>query len=462
MKRRRRRAAAPRSGPPPRTGPPPRSGPSWHDRLAMGVLWALVLLPPLVLDPQAKDSFRLPKVALSEVLVLASLFLLSFRLRSVDRVDVRRLLGHPAVLATLPLAAVATLGWLATDHPEHVRQGWASFAIGAAALVGWSLALTSAERRRLLQATIGPAVLLALLAVLQSHDLFDPFRFEGQVSDRRGLTSLAGGALDLGAYLVLPALLAQWGLYTSKSMTRRALWGLALALVLYAEARTQTLTALAALAFASAVLWAFLLPARRFVLGGAVLALLAGVLAVGVQPLRQRLANRIQLLSEGKVNVMLTGRLDGWRAAVRMLEHNPWLGVGLGAFTTEFAGAKTELMAEGVRFFDKHSEPHFAEAHNEYLEIAAECGWLGLAALAWGIGVAARELARNLRRSRSREDRGREAADAVLLVSGAAALGVLCLASFPMQLAMVAYPYVLLLSWILGSGEGEDTKEANA
>lgn len=455
--KRRRRAPAPRTSP--RTSSPRTGGPSWHERLAAAALWALVLLPPLILDPQAKDSFRLPKELVSELLVLASLALLSFRLRRAGRIEWRRFFTRPAVLAVLPLFAVVTLGWLATDHPEHVRQGWASFAIGAAALVGWSLALAPDERRRYLVATIAPAALLAVLVILQSHGIFDPFRFEGRVNARRGLTSLAGGALDLGAYLVLPALAAQWALYRSRTTGRRAAWALALALVLYALARTQTLTALAAVALASVVLWAALLPARRLAVVGAVLMLLGLGLAVGVEPLRVRLANRAQLFSEGEFNVMLTGRLDGWRTAVRMLEHHPWLGVGLGAFTTEFAGAKTELTAEGVRFYERHFEPHFASAHNEYLEVAAECGWLGLLALGWGIALVLRELVRSARRAKEREDRERAVADVALMASGAAALFMLALASFPMQLAMVAYPYLLLLSWILGSGDdGEEVK----
>ncbi len=58
-----------------------------------------------------------------------------------------------------------------------------------------------------------PAALLALLGILQFHDLIHPFGFESQSTERLQLTSLAGGAFDLSGYLLLPALFALRELY---------------------------------------------------------------------------------------------------------------------------------------------------------------------------------------------------------------------------------------------------------
>lgn len=410
------------------------------DRLAAAALWALVLVPPLVFDPMAKDSFRLPKELLTESLVLLSLLLLSIRLRAAGRLDWRRLLQHPALVATVPLAVVASLGWLVTDHPLHLRQGWTSLAVGIAALVGWSLALAGEERRRLLAATIVPATLLSLILILQFHEIWDPFQFASGIQGRRTLTSFAGGAFDLGAYLVLPVLVAQIGWFRAAKPLHRWSWGAALITCVYALASTQTLTALAAVASASAVLWAFLIPPRRLLAAAAILGVVGGALAVGVKPLRVRIVYKAKNLAEGNVNTVLTGRLDGWRAARRMVEEHPLLGVGIGTFTTEFAAAKLALAEEDVEFFARHIDPHFASAHSEFLEVAAECGALGFAALAWGLWVLAREL------------RGKSAAgsaDAALMWSGTVALAVLALGAFPLHVAIVAYPNLLLLGWVL-------------
>lgn len=432
MKRRRQARAAPPTDDRPAT-----------DSLALAALWLLVLLPPLVVDPGAKESFRLPKEVVSETLALASLALLCLRLRRTGAPAGRRLLRHPAVLATLPLLAAATLAALASEHPLHAREGWTSQAIGAATLVGWSLALSPEERRRLLAATIFPAAFLSLIVILQFHGVWEPFAFADEVRRRQGLTSLAGGAFDLAAYLVLPAIVAQLGVLSARTKWRRLSWAVALAACLYAVAVTQTLTALAALAVGSLVLWWRKLEPRRVLAALAVLAVLGVVLGLAVDPLRKRVARKAHRLAEGQVNTVLTGRLDGWRAAGWMFARHPWLGVGPDAFTTEFSAAKLALLHDGVGFFEEHVDPHFASAHNEVLEVAAEQGALGLLAVAWGLWVLARELARKSRRA------GPEPDDGALLVAGTVALGVLAMATFPLHLAIVAFPYLLLLSGVL-------------
>lgn len=426
----------------------------WADRLAMLFLFALFLVPPLVFSPSGKESFRLPKELFSEPLALASLFFLAFRLRPGARAEgsrgpLRSFLAHPAVLAIGPFLLVASLSLLVTEHPEHGRRAMVSLLVGGAVLIGWSLGLTSAERRRLLGAMIFPALVLALLAILQYHGFFQPFEFSGQVGRRLGLTSLAGGAFDLAAYLILPALLAQLMIYRATSRGRRVTWGIAGGTVLYALALTQTLTTLAALGLASLVLWSFLLPRRRMVLAVAVLTVLVAGAGLGFEPLRERLDQKLESLTENDVNDLLTGRLDGWRAAVFMLENHPFLGVGPGAFTTEFADAKLALAERGVSFYRKHRDFHFASAHNEFLEVGAEVGLAGLLALLGGLGVVLRHALRKISAAPEAADDPAAGLETALLAAGLTALGVMALTSFPMHLAIVAFPYLLLLSDVL-------------
>jgi len=163
MKRRRQARPTPPAAQPPAARP-------LTDRLALAALWLLILLPPLIFDPMAKDSFRLPKEVVSETLVLVSLALLCFRLRRTGALGGRRLRRHPAVLAALPVLAAATLAAVASAHPLHAREGWTPLAIGTAALAGWSLALTPEERRRLLREHRD----VAALAERQLADQLDP------------------------------------------------------------------------------------------------------------------------------------------------------------------------------------------------------------------------------------------------------------------------------------------------
>jgi len=437
-------------------GPAPPASRPLALRAGELALWLLVLVPPLVIFPSAKESFRLPKLMVSEWLALASLLALALAPALGPRAVSMRPAALPrslALRAAAPLVGVALCGLAVTRHPLHLREGLADLAIGSACLVGWSVSPEADRLLRLLGGLLWPAAALALLGILQFHGLYQPLRFLGLAAGSRlAVTSLAGNPGDLAAYLVLPALLAQWRLARSPAGPGR--WALAavLAVCVYALAATQTLAALAALALGSAVFWgvgwAMRSPLRRrraavaaaAALGGA--AVLAVVLVATLPPLRARVATKAQQMRAGDWNAALSGRLDGWRAATFMLSEHPLAGVGQGAFRAEFAPAKLALLARGVAFYPDQPNASFANAHNELLEVGADLGWPGLAALVWGIGmlfVALRRLGAGAR------ERGEPAA---LAWAGTAALAVLALAQFPFRIALVAFPALLFLAWI--------------
>lgn len=428
-----------------------------ESRLAGWLLVAvLVTLPAVVMVPWAKDAFRLPKLLVSEILGLATLLLLSLRLRAVGRIEPHRLWRHPAVAALVPIAAVAALGLAFTDHPHHVAQALPSLFVAVACTIGWSLGLRSTEQRRALTVLALPAVVLALVAIGQTHGLIEPFQFRGVVKERIAITSLAGGAFDLAAYLVLPMLVMQvrlvGGLADGEAERRqgqwRWAWGGALAVCAYALALTQTLSAFLALVVASLVLWLHLVSRRRLAAALALVATVALVLALAVTPLRQRLAGKLGSLRAEQVNHLLSGRLDGWRAGTWMWREHPLLGVGHGAYRAEYGTAKLALVAEGTNFYRRQQQPYFANAHSELVEAAAEWGLVGLMALAWALFVLARQL------RAPAEPLGERA----LLRAAVVSLGVLALTNFPLRLALVAYPYLLVLSRVFALSPREATE----
>lgn len=430
-----------------KTSPPPPtdSRPSTAARIAEIFVWAVLILPPFLFVP-AKESFRLPKLLVSEWLGLASVLVLAWGLRHAGAggAGLREAWRAPAVRALLPVLLVATAGMWTTEHPLQVRDALFDLWIGAACLIGWSTGLTRDRQERLLRGLLWPASLLALLGVLQYHRIFEPLRLAGTRWDPRlGLTSLAGNPGDLGAYLVLPCLVALWSLPPLRSSGR---WttGVGIALCLYALALTQTLAALAALAAGLLVLTVLMLPRRKALAGLAAAAAVAAVLILAVGPLRARVAAKIGPLAAGDWNEVLTGRLDGWRAAVWMLEQRPVAGVGHGAYLPEYIPAKTALLDRGVEFLPGQTNPVFSNAHNEYLEAAAEWGIPGLLALAWALRV----LLGAARRAPER--------DRPLVWAGLAALAVLSLAYFPFRVALVAFPAILFLARVLAPAEVEE------
>lgn len=461
--------------------PPPgrrQGSPLWLGGLA-ALLWTL---PALVFSSALRESFRLPKLLVTELLALGVLLMLAVGVRRVESIDGKVVLRHPAVLAFGPFLLVATLGLLTTRHPAVVAQGLTSLWIGAAACIGWSLALPADRRRPVLAALALPASLLALVAVGQYHGLLHLFEFRGLLQERIGLTSLAGGAFDLGAYLVLPALLAQLGLSargesssgavaksggergagssTDKVWERwaweRWAWGALLLLSIYGIALTRTLSALVALGLGSLVLWAGLVPRRRLLRVSAAVAVLAVVAVVAVTPLRQRLASKFDELRSGNVNRLLSGRLDGWKTALWMVEEYPLLGVGHGAYRSEFGQAKLALREEGVGFYRRQHQPYFVNAHNDALELVAETGLLGGLALLWGLGILGRALWRHRMAVDGLDPCDPRRRDYALMSAALVALAVMVSSNFPLRLALVAYPFLMVLSGVLRPPEQED------
>jgi O-antigen ligase len=418
-------------------------------RLGTFFLWLLVLVAPFAMASVAKESFREPKRLAGEWLALASLTCFAWGLRRVAAVRLAEVWRLPAVRLIVPCLAVATAGLAASRHPLQVREALIDLWIGAAALVGWSAALPAPRLERLLRGLLWPALLMSLLGILQYRG-FQPLALASlKPGSRLAITSLAGNPADLAAYLVLPCLVAQASLgrrlRSGEEWASPGVWGTALALAvsLYAMFLTQTLAAVAAVIAGSILLWAPRVPRRRAaaLLAAALAAAALGIAAV--PPLRQRVLEKAQALSQGEWNWLLSGRLDGWRTAVWMLREHPLAGVGQGAYGAEFAPAKLALMDRGARFFAGLKEPSFANAHNELLEAGAEWGIPGLLAVAWALWV----LLAALRRA------GRTPEDRALAWAGTAALGILSLADFPFRIALVAFPALLFLSWMLSVEE---------
>jgi O-antigen ligase len=434
-----------------------------------------------------------------------------------------------------------------TDLKEGFRlPSFTDFAIGVACAIGWSLAFTAPSLRRLLVWTIPPAVVVAALGVDQALGWFgtlDWLHVQAPTARLR-ITSTVGNPGDLAGLLVLPTLIAVEEI-AGASRRRRALLAGALIVMTAALIVTATLAAVVAIVVGLAVwtlprLWpgaaaiargpsstsattsrasvsaaadanatiaarvGDAAPVRVFrrrrmtvlLAGALVLALAIAGLAAST-PLRARVSEKVMQLASGDFNALLTGRLDGWRAAWAMLRAEPVTGVGQGAFRAEYADTRLALEAQGVTFLAEQQQVVMATPHNEALSVAAEQGIPGLVALAWAMWcVIASAVRMGLARDRSEgSDRSEDADgaarveraaravraeravrsdridatdiahDRTLAATGLAALGVLSLVSFPLHVPAIAWPWLLFLAWIFraaGAGTRGVASDAGA
>lgn len=430
-----------------------RAGPAvWAYRGAVLCLWLLVLAAPFVYTTAIRDGFRLPKLVLCESLTLLSLLLLAALVCRSGGINWRATLRLPAFIALAPLTSVVATGLLTSPHQLHLRPALFSFVVGVAAILGWSAMFDFSTHRRLIGALAVPAVIMAAIGALQYHNLFKPIAFDASLGRRLATTSFAGNPGDLAAFLVLPALVLQVALIRGRSKKVQAILGMALALCVYGILITQTLTVVVALVGASLLVWVRMLPGRRTVAILGVAAILVAGAAITAAPLHDRILSKVEETRVGGLDGLLSGRLDGWKTALWMLGEHPLTGVGHGAYRAEFADAKINLHRQGEKFFVHQTQVFFANAHNDYLEAAAEWGLLGILAAGWAAWRLGKGLRNQVRRLDAAGKAGR--ADATLLMAGMLALAIMLLTSFPLRIALVAYPYLLLTSAVFADVEG--------
>lgn len=415
-------------------------GETW--RALSGLIVGLLLIATAVaFDSAASDSFRLPKLLLAETLGLASL--VPLWLCALGRAAERPRWTSTALLAATPLWIAAALSAAASRHPEAAHDGLWHASVALACLVGWSTALGRRRLRRLLDLMLLPAALLAVIGLLQAAGGFQPLALQVPLGARFEMVSLAGNVGDLAMYLALPTVVAFVGVVDARGVRRLPLAAL-LALFVGTLLVTRTVTVLIAVAIGCFVAGALCLDRRRLLRLAVLQGLVLGLGWLFVPGLAERARLNQEALLAGQVNVLLSGRLDGWRAAIWMLREHPLTGVGVGAFASEFSTARLALQRGAD---DSGQQPYYGSfdtAHNDYLQLAAEQGGVGILALIAAVVVAAAALRR---RRAARWVSG--AGDRALAGGGVATLAIVALGDFPFQLALTAYPALLWLAWLL-------------
>jgi O-antigen ligase len=174
----------------------------------------------------------------------------------------------------------------------------------------------------------------------------------------------------------------------------------------------------------------------------------AGVLWIGADPIVQRVSQNQPV--EGKPReTFATSRGWIWRDTFTMIRANPLLGVGLGAYVTAF---NIYTKSDGT--------VRVAQAHNDYLQVVADCGIAGGLIALWFIVVVFRNVGRGLK--------ARDPLLAALaLASGAGIFGILVhsLFDFNLQIPSNALLFLILVavaSCVAAIARASETSEMQA
>jgi O-antigen ligase len=413
----------------------------WATRLAALATSAAAFFVLLLYVPSLEAPFLAPKFA--AVGAAAAAALAAFGLRRAEAR--RRLWATPLAAGAFLVLATSTISWavaagepLGAPYAIAALWRWAglfSLAAGASVLDG-----APATRQRVLETVTVAAAVVSAIGLLQHADrlpLSIPvISTPGSTFGNRNLAAeVIALALPLGVAAAVGA---------ERSDTRIAVVAsLFLELVYLAVTRARGAWAGAACGLA-VVLWlARIRWSRRsavIALGAAGVAAVAAVVPGHFNPRdagdAKRYSGLVEVLEGGldARSTALKTRLGLWRRTARMIGEHPWLGVGPGNWPRLFPRfAEPDASADGV--LSTTLAPR--QAHDDYLERAAETGIPGLLALGvlWaGVLLATRA------RLKSRPE---EASVTAAAAGSWTALSVLCVASFPFEM-----PGTLALSGI--------------
>jgi len=155
----------------------------------------------------------------------------------------------------------------------------------------------------------------------------------------------------------------------------------------------------------------------------------AGVIWIGADPIIQRVTQGQPVEGQSQ-ETFSASRGWIWRDTITMIRANPLLGVGLGAYVTAF---NIYTKSDGSM--------RVPQAHNDYLQIVADCGIVGGLIALWFVILVFKNVARGLR--------AREPLVAALaLASGAGIFGILVhsLFDFNLQIPSNALLFLVLVA----------------
>ena len=300
----------------------------------------------------------------------------------------RARLEAPALKVLIPIAAFCIVGLVSVQIACHKYAAWSAFLHFLGCLLVFALvaglARTGSRRRFVVAALVATAAVAAGLGIDQyvvGLDKAEQFadagteaggpseleaNLRGRFHDRRAFGPLdTPNALAGFLVLVFPLVLVE-AMSALRRLKRVVLCAVAAAL---AAALVLTFSKAGWLVFGASAaafgLWTSIRRRRRRATAAlaVVVALAAALTALGITGVLPGLGLRRYVWSA-------SARVGYWQATARMIAGRPVMGVGLGNFADHFFLHKT-IAGEETRF-----------AHNDYLQIAAETGLLGLAAFA--------------------------------------------------------------------------------
>lgn len=397
-------------------------------RLLQAALFLVIAVTPLLVDPNGRDLFRVGKTAFFQgaMLVIGTIAAVAALRNDAFAASLVRH-RRAVILACAGVAWVAIVSVTST-LPAVSRSAPFSIFCHALLFVIAMAVLRSGELLAALGALLAPAVVNAVLVVLQALDFWEPYGVAVEGSDRYGNVGLIGNPNTAGTYLLVPVLAALAATVVVRRW--RALFGAVTIVLLAGLFLAQTITVMFGLTVA---LLAFAVTGSKRTRLFAIGVVAAGIIGVlTYTPTRERLVSLAKLLRKGNYQALTTNRVPAAAATLDMFLDRPLLGLGPGVFAARYMPYRLAAEERNPQWIQLARE-NFGEAHNDHLQVLAETGLPGYVLLG---AVLLSIAAITVRRWVPDDDRGRFAR--LFALPAAAGFAAVALGQFPLELTAVS------------------------
>lgn len=375
----------------------------WPTRIMQAGLFGLCLVVPFLWNPWSFSTGSYPMFyAVKECVSWAfiAIIIMAWAARCLDghQLAVRR---HVLYRVFLPLGFIVLWAVLSYMISVNREVGWNPL-VNLILYILLFVALATSIRLEEIPRWVGLALvapaLTGLLCLLQYFNLdpiFSTLPLDEAMRERTRLRviGIVGQVGMAGAYLAIAFPVALALAFAAPKAYR--LWGMG-ATVLIGLGLMATLTrasiigALLGIMIVGTILFLRRDRTRRLQLRSYGLGILAVVLGmaifIGTVPaVRERLAKPVVKALEGDLDAALNHRYFPWRVTWLMIQDRPLWGSGIGTFASQYGTYQIHAIVE-KGYKHPGTGLQWAHAHNEYLQLWAEMGLVGLVLATCSLG----------------------------------------------------------------------------
>jgi O-antigen ligase len=401
------------------------------ERAALALLAAGAVLVPIIWW-RGDDPFRLPKELAFRAEAVALLAVAVFWLTS--RVRTWRVARTPELVVV-----AAALGWtlLATIFSTNRVLSIDTYITLLAAAIIFVVTCVAAQRLPFaaVDVLMAGACANAATVILQDRGLWSPFRLS--IGGEYANVGFLGNTNDVGMFLLVPALAAVIVMVVARGARR---WIYAAIAVLLFAALVVSGSRIALVA-AIAGLLVFALGHSWRAAAVAIVAVIALALSA-LSPrtfMGERVRDAVDAARKHDYARLLSERMVPFLTALDMTKDHPLLGVGPGCFKYHFMAYRVALPTHYPAAWTQGWPMNFGDVHNDHLQVSSETGIPGYLLFLGALAVLA-----GRRRRGARPATPQAAFSRALRWPLVAAIFVMCLAQFPMELAA---PRLMMLSF---------------